>query len=99
MLITGEQDDTLTVRSRPTNTPAVARYAMIRDFDGDTSTPRRRAKELCYEMLLAFSQEWCDCLDEETDAPLCEGNTERERNEISSQLSRITEQFAKYHKI
>lgn len=72
---------------------------MIRDFDGDTTTPRRRAKELCYEMLVAFSQEWCDCVDEQTDVPLCEGNTEREKSEISSQLSRIAQQFAKYHKI
>ena len=72
---------------------------MIRDFVGDTTTPRRRAKELCYELLVAFSKEWQDCLDEETDAPLCEGNTEREKNEISSQLSRIAEQFRKYHKI
>jgi len=90
---------TPTARSRPTSVPAVARCAMIRDFDGDTTTPRRRAKELCYEMLAAFSQEWYECIDEETNAPLCEGNTEREKNEISSQLSRIAEQFRKYHKI
>ena len=30
---------------------------MIRDFDGGATTPRRRAKELCYELLVAFSEE------------------------------------------
>ncbi len=79
--------------------PVEERCAMIRDFSGGTTTPRRRAKELCYEMLTAFSQEWHECIDEETDAPLCEGNTEREKNEISSQLSKIAEQFRKYHNI
>jgi hypothetical protein len=72
---------------------------MIRDFDGGATTPRRRAKELCYELLVAFSEEWSECIDEETDAPLCEGNTDREKREIDSQLSRIAEQFRKYHNI
>jgi len=54
---------------------------------------------LCYELLVAFSEEWSECIDEETDAPLCEGNTDREKREIDSQLSRIAEQFRKYHNI
>jgi len=79
--------------------PVEGRCAMIRDFNGDTTTPRRRAKELCYELLVAFSECWQECIDEINDAPLCEGNTERERGEIDSQLSKIAEQFRKYHNI
>ena len=93
------QGTMLTARSRLTNVPVVERCAMIRDFNGSSTTPRRRAKELCYEMLVAFSEQWRECLDEETDAPLCEGNTEREKGEIDSQLAKIAEQFRKYHNI
>mgnify|MGYP003663145876 CR=1 FL=1 len=77
---------------------------MITTFDGEQTTPRRRAKELTVRLLEAFAREWIDT--EGCDAqdvwpggwiPLAEGLTERERQAVHAQLVKITRQLALYH--
>jgi hypothetical protein len=72
---------------------------MFRDFNGDKTTERQRAKELTSTLLQTFAQEWRECIDEETGKALTDGLTEREIDGMTRQLERISEQFNKYHKI
>ena len=72
---------------------------MFRDFDGNRTTERKRAKELTSELLAAFSREWNLCVDEHTGKQLTDGLTEREIKGMTRQLERISTQFNKYHKI
>ena len=39
---------------------------MFRDFDGEKTSERQRAKELTSTLLQAFAREWKECVDEET---------------------------------
>ena len=72
---------------------------MFRDFGGNRTTERKRAKELTSELLAAFSREWSECVDEKTGKQLTDGLTEREIGGMTRQLERISTQFNKYHKI
>ena len=72
---------------------------MFRDFNGDKTSERQRAKELTSTLLRAFAQEWQSCVDEETGDKLTEGLTQREIDGMTRQLERISTQFNKYHKI
>ena len=72
---------------------------MFRDFDGEKTSERQRAKELTSTLLQAFAQGWKDCIDEETGNSLTEGLTQREIDGMTRQLERISVQFNKYHKI
>ena len=72
---------------------------MFRDFNGDKTSERQRAKELTSTLLQAFAQEWQSCVDEETGHKLTEGLTQREIDGMTRQLERISTQFNKYHKI
>ena len=72
---------------------------MFRDFDGNRTTERKRAKELTSELLAAFSREWSLCVDENTGKQLTDGLTEREIKGMTRQLERISTQFNRYHKI
>ena len=72
---------------------------MFRDFNGDKTSERQRAKELTSTLLQAFAREWKGCVDEETGDKLTEGLTQREIDGMTRQLERISTQFNKYHKI
>ncbi len=72
---------------------------MFRDFDGEKTSERQRAKELTSTLLQAFAREWKECVDEETGHKLTEGLTQREIDGMTRQLERISTQFNKYHKI
>ena len=72
---------------------------MFRDFNGDKTSERQRAKELTSTLLQAFAREWKECVDEETGDKLTEGLTHREIDGMTRQLERISTQFNKYHKI
>ena len=72
---------------------------MFRDFDGEKTSERQRAKELTSPLLQAFAREWKECVDEETGDKLTEGLTQREIDGMTRQLERISTQFNKYHKI
>jgi hypothetical protein len=72
---------------------------MFRDFDGEKTSERQRAKELTSTLLQAFAREWKDCVDEETGNSLTEGLTQREIDGMTRQLERISTQFNKYHMI
>ena len=72
---------------------------MFRDFNGDKTSERQRAKELTSTLLQAFAQAWQSCVDEETGDKLTEGLTQREIDGMTRQLERISTQFNKYHKI
>ena len=72
---------------------------MFRDFDGNRTSERQRAKELTSTMLALFAEQWQQCVDEKTGNSLTEGLTEREIKGMTRQLERISTQFKKYHKI
>jgi hypothetical protein len=72
---------------------------MFRDFDGNKTSERQRAKELTSTMLALFAEQWQQCVDEKTGNSLTEGLTEREIKGMTRQLERISTQFNKYHKI
>ena len=72
---------------------------MFRDFDGNKTSERQRAKELTSTMLALFAEQWQQCVDEKTGNSLTEGLTEREIKGMTRQLERISTQFKKYHKI
>ena len=72
---------------------------MFRDFDGNRTSERQRAKELTSTMLALFAEQWQQCIDEKTGNSLTEGLTEREIKGMTRQLERISTQFNKYHKI
>ena len=72
---------------------------MFRDFDGNRTSERQRAKELTSTMLALFAEQWQLCVDEKTGNSLTEGLTEREIKGMTRQLERISTQFNKYHKI
>ena len=52
---------------------------MFRDFNGDKTSERQRAKELTSTLLQAFAREWKECVDEETGHKLTEGLTRSAR--------------------
>ena len=72
---------------------------MFRDFDGNRTSERQRAKDLTSTMLALFAEQWQQCVDEKTGNSLTEGLTEREIKGMTRQLERISTQFKKYHKI
>ena len=72
---------------------------MFRDFDGEKTSERQRAKELTSTMLALFAEQWQQCIDEKTGNSLTEGLTQREIDGMTRQLERISTQFNKYHKI
>ena len=72
---------------------------MFRDFDGNRTSERHRAKELTSTMLALFAEQWQQCVDEKTGNSLTEGLTEREIKGMTRQLERISTQFKKNHKI
>jgi len=72
---------------------------MFRDFDGNKTSERQRAKELTSTMLALFAEQWGRCIDEKTGRSLQAGLTQREIAGMTRQLERISTQFNKYHKI
>ena len=72
---------------------------MFRDFDGNKTSERQRAKELTSTMLALFAEQWQQCVDEKTGNSLTKGLTQREIKGMTRQLERISTQFNKYHKI
>lgn len=68
---------------------------MIRNHRNQRVTPRQRAKGLVCSLLERFADGWEQAQEPETGAPVVEGLTVREINEIDRQIRRLCEAFGR----